>query len=84
MTNLEINSRIQALRNVQAEEVRNNFLNGDLWNDCEDIIWRLENYGQEKEPTVIYNDEGYDIGYRLEDGTEVYEEGMSIYDSCQY
>lgn len=34
---------IEKLRQLQNEEVNNGFLNGQLWNDLEDIIQRLEN-----------------------------------------
>lgn len=34
---------INKLREIQNEEVNNGFLNGNLWNELEDIIYGLEN-----------------------------------------
>lgn len=34
---------IQKLREIQNDEVSNGFKNGQLWNDIEDMIWKLEN-----------------------------------------
>lgn len=34
---------IEKLREIQNEEIANGFVNGDLWNDLEDIIYGLEN-----------------------------------------
>lgn len=34
---------IEKLREIQNEEVKNGFINGDLWNDLEDLIYGLEN-----------------------------------------
>jgi len=31
------------LREIQNEEVLNGFKNGNLWNDLEDMIYKLEN-----------------------------------------
>ena len=76
--------RIEELRQIQAEEEKNNFKNGELWNDSDDEIWRLETYGQSNPPKDFYDANGYVAGYILEDGTIFYHSGMSIYDSHQY
>jgi len=34
---------INKLREIQNEEVANGFVNGNLWNDLEDLIYKLEN-----------------------------------------
>lgn len=34
---------IEKLREIQNEEVANGFVNGNLWNDLEDIIYEIEN-----------------------------------------
>lgn len=34
---------IDKLREIQNEEINNGFANGTLWNDLEDIIYKLEN-----------------------------------------
>ncbi len=34
---------INKLREIQNEEVANGFINGNLWNDLEDIIYKIEN-----------------------------------------
>lgn len=34
---------INKLREIQNEEVVNGFVNGDLWNDLEDMIYKIEN-----------------------------------------
>jgi hypothetical protein len=34
---------IQKLREIQNEEINNGFVNGNLWNDLEDLIFGLEN-----------------------------------------
>ena len=34
---------IEKLREIQNEEVNNGFVNGNLWNDLEDLIYGLEN-----------------------------------------
>jgi len=47
MTAKQIENRIQELRNIQELEVKNNFKNNDLWDDCEDKIYFLKTYGQE-------------------------------------
>lgn len=34
---------INKLKEIQLEEMANGFLNGELYNDLEDLIYRLEN-----------------------------------------
>jgi len=34
---------INKLREIQNEEVANGFVNGNLWNDLEDMIYKIEN-----------------------------------------
>ena len=34
---------IEKLREIQNEEVANGFVNGNLWNDLEDMIYKIEN-----------------------------------------
>jgi hypothetical protein len=34
---------VSKLREVQNEEVANGFINGSLWNDLEDLIYKIEN-----------------------------------------
>ena len=34
---------INKLREIQTEEVANGFINGNLYNDLEDLIYKLEN-----------------------------------------
>jgi len=34
---------IQTLRNLQNAELQNGFVNGQLYNDLEDMIYKLEN-----------------------------------------
>lgn len=34
---------IEKLREIQNEEVNNGFANGELWNDLQDLIYKLEN-----------------------------------------
>jgi len=40
---IEIMTAIIKLREIQNEEVLNGFKNGNLWNDLEDMIYKLEN-----------------------------------------
>lgn len=34
---------INKLREIQNEEIANGFVNGNLWNDLEDMIYKIEN-----------------------------------------
>lgn len=81
MTAQEIKSRIEELKDLMNEEVNNNFANGELWNNCYDAIYRLETIGQENAPEEMVDENGYIIGYRLENGTEVIYEGMTLENS---
>lgn len=36
-------TNINKLREIQNEEVFNGFINGNLWNDLEDMIYKIEN-----------------------------------------
>jgi len=38
-----IMTTISKLREIQNEEVANGFVNGNLWNDLEDLIYKIEN-----------------------------------------
>ena len=40
---------IEKLRAIQEEELNNNFPNGDLWNELESLIWKIENPQSEVE-----------------------------------
>ena len=66
--------RIEQLRNLQAQEVENGFKNLCLWNECEDRIYLLQQYGQESAPLFV---NGLLL---LEDGRRIYLEGMSCND----
>lgn len=77
-TQVNIKERIAELKDLQNEEVNNNFANGELWNNCQDAIYNLENHGQENTPEEIKDNDGLAIGYKLENGTEVYFEGMTF------
>ena len=75
-------TRISELRGMQNVEAANNFSNGNLWNELEYIIYFLSTYGQETQPKdILHPSEGYKIGYRLDNGHEVWFEGMSIYNA---
>jgi hypothetical protein len=76
-----LNARIAELRTIQQQEVSNNFLNGDLWNNCEDAIWCLGKFGQENYPKHLYDENGVKKGYELNDGTKVYWSGMTFENS---
>lgn len=47
---------IQTLRNLQQAEIENNFANGQLYNELEDLIYKLENpnFYLESEQGEIY------------------------------
>jgi hypothetical protein len=47
---IRIENRIAELRATQKQEVENNFLNNNLWDECEDLIYMLIKYGQETMP----------------------------------
>ena len=76
-----ISTRIEELKNIMAEEVNNNFANGELWNNCHDAICNLESFGQENTPEELKDNDGLILGYKLENGTEVYFEGMTFENS---
>ena len=38
-----IMTAIDKLREIQNEEVLNGFVNGNLWNDLQDMIYKIEN-----------------------------------------
>jgi len=40
---IKIMTTINKLREIQNEEVANGFVNGNLWNDLEDMIYKIEN-----------------------------------------
>lgn len=42
-TKTNIMTAIQTLRSLQQEEINNGFVNGNLYNDLEDLIYGLEN-----------------------------------------
>ena len=73
--------RISELLLIQQNEVTNNFPNGDLWNECEDKIYRLQKYGTENLPEPIYNNEGIEIGAKYDSGIELYWTGMTFENS---
>lgn len=75
---MNIQNRISELRTLQQIEKEAGFPNGDLWNELDDIIWRLENYGQEEPLEDILNEEGWVVGVRYGDGREVWYEGMTF------
>ena len=77
----ETKNKIEMLKGFQEMEVENDFANGDLWNALEDAISNLTNHGQMNYPEPIFDEEGLEVGYRRNDGSEVYWEGMSIYNS---
>ena len=64
---------IPELRELQKQEELNNFPNGDLWNQLDDICYNLIEYGQETTPKNIIED-GIVIGYQLENGEKVFYE----------
>ena len=84
MKTTQIEKRISELLQIQAKEVENDFANGDLWNKTEDKISCLKRYGQENYPDPIFDQEGLEIGYRLNNGEEIFWHGMSTYDVSQY
>jgi hypothetical protein len=43
---------IQKLREIQNEEINNGFVNGNLWNDLEDLIYGLENPASKIESVI--------------------------------
>ena len=51
---IALENRVAELRAIQRQEVENNFANGNLWDDCEDKIYCLFQYGQETYP--VYNE----------------------------
>tara|TARA_R100000808_G_C2053825_1_gene88180 strand:+ start:110 stop:379 length:270 start_codon:yes stop_codon:yes gene_type:complete len=59
---------IKKYRNKQQEEVKNNFTNGNLWDELEDKIYNLKKYGQENYPLQLPNN----AGYKLNNGDIVY------------
>jgi len=65
---------IKNLMEIQAEEVRNNFKNNNLWNECESMISCIKMHGQTNWPEKIYDEAGYEVGYKLNTG-EVIEYG---------
>mgnify|MGYP003635764022 CR=1 FL=1 len=69
--------RIEELETLQQGEVKNDFANGELWNECQDKLANIHMYGQEAdvEPLMI---DGYVSGYILENGQVVYYEGMNF------
>ena len=75
---MNIQQRISELKELQQIEANSNFINGDLWNELDDMIWRLENYGQEEPLEDILNEEGWVVGVRYNDGREVWHEGMTF------
>ena len=82
MTNpAAIKERIDQLRLIQQTEERNNFANDNLWNECEDKIYFLKQYGQENEPSPLYDENGYQIGIVLENGNFIEWEGMTFENS---
>jgi hypothetical protein len=75
---MDIQNRISELITLQQIEKEAGFPNDDLWNELDDIIWRLENYGQEEPLEDILNEEGWVVGVRYRDGREVWYEGMTF------
>jgi hypothetical protein len=56
---------IQTLRNLQQAEIENNFANGELYNELEDLIYKLEN------PSFYLESESADMyGARLIKGAK--------------
>jgi hypothetical protein len=75
---------IDTLKVTQDKEANDNFPNGDLWNDLEAKINNLEAYGQPNDPEIMYDQDGYRTGYKLNNGNEIHESGMSVNDESQH
>jgi len=45
---------IETLRTAQEQESKNGFVNGNLWNDLEDVIYKIENPSSETEQGELY------------------------------
>jgi len=73
-----IKTRIEELTELQKIESGNNFQNGSLWNDLEDMKTNLRLHGQENEPKPIIKD-GRKIGYKLNNGLKTFYAGMDFY-----
>lgn len=43
---------------------------------CEQKIYNIKQYGQCENPELIYDEQGIWVGYRLKNGTEVWNSGM--------
>ena len=77
MTNAQIKNRIKELRNIQKLEVENEFKNNNLWDECEDKIYKLKNNGKENDPHPTFDENGFETGYYLDNGNEVVYSGMT-------
>ena len=77
MTTL-LSNRIAELKNIQQHELENNFKNDDLWNECEDAIYRINKHGQEEKLISLFDDEGNEAGYELNDNSKVYFSGVNF------
>ena len=67
----------------QKIEADNNFPNGDLWNNLEDKITCFRLHRQENEPKKMFNKDGWETGYELNDGTKIYYSGMTHENSAK-
>ncbi len=74
-TNQEV---INQMLNAQQFEVENNFPNGNLWNDLEDMIYFLQKFEQVNKPIEIKNKFGSVIGFELNNGTQYIFEGVTF------
>lgn len=74
-TNQEL---INQMLKAQELEVQNNFANGNLWNDLEDMIYLIKKYGQVNKPIEIKNNEGAILGFELNNGTQYIFEGVTF------
>lgn len=77
----KMTNRINELKQIMIQEENNNFQNGELYNECNDKIYCLEKYGQENYPSEIYDEQGYLIGLKLDNGNEIHYEGMTFENS---
>lgn len=78
---MQVTKRISELLKIQDFELSNNFPNGDLWNECDDKIYRLQKYFTENKPINIIDENGYVIGEKYDSGIEIYFTGMTFENS---
>jgi len=76
-----IKTRIAELREEQEKEAAAGFPNGERWNELEDKIYFLKEYGQENEPRKFSYEnerEGYVEGLELNGGVKIFFSGMTF------